>query len=525
MSRPRRGQAGPELTVALLVPYGRAVPEAVVDAARRVSEDVLVVGGPPLPRADAAVRFVPAGPGGQHERMATALGNARGRWTVLVGADESVHTPHARTLARYLRHETAAGFFVPMNDRLPLLRVLPTAAGRIWGADPLPAQALLEADPSQRLMTSEGLALDHGPAAAWTVGPTRPGDAWLSAQRALARGHLTAAARAAAALPDGVGQSAGGLALRGEIAFWREAWADAARLFEGAAAAAVQPFDPAAQTARLGIGRVHEAVGDLEAARAAYRAALATLPLDHVALGRLLSVEWRLGASWPETLGALVRQSPWTWRGVGRALDRVVRPEAQLRALRSMPMSYGRDLFLARAALAVGDLALARRCLGRAQRDGELRALGYQLWLTELAGGSSAEARAAAARASELTPSARLALLLAATSVLGESAELPLLRGGEALEVGQWLVVVLSDLALLGLGAQARQLARLIARVLGPAGEAQARAVLWRAAHPEPTTARTPRLGPARAIVIPRPGRAGPAWLQTPTAPKRKEVR
>ncbi len=302
-------------------------------------------------------------------------------------------------------------------------------------------------------------------------------------------------------------ESPAGLALRGEIAFWREGWPEAMRLFERARTEAVQPFDPAAQAAAVGIGRVHEALGDLLGAEAAYRAALATMPLDRAAMARLISVEWRLGASWPESVGRLVRAEPWAWRGVGRSLDRVARPEAQLRALRTMPMSYGRDLFLSRAALATGDVAAARRSLARAQSESETTALGYQVWLTELAGGSAAESRAAAARAGDLTASARLALLLAATSVLGENAELPLLRPEEALEVSQWLLVVLADLALLGLKAQAQRVARLIGRVLGRAGAAQAAAVLWRVGRGEgerePSTWRRPAL--RRPLILPRP--------------------
>lgn len=481
------------------------------------------------PEGDPAVRAVPLAGRGMETMTAAALGSARGRWTLVVRADETVHASNPRTLARYLRHETALAFFLPMNGQLPLLRVLPTAAGRLWGDDPLPAQALLEADPTQRLLTCEGIALAPAPDRAWPRRPTRPGDAWRRAERALDAGRPGSAGRALAALPSEAREGAGAQLLLGEAAFWRERWSQAGRAFRRAREQSDNAFAPTARLAGLGLGRVREAQGDLEEARSAYRAVLGAMPLDVAALSRLLAVDWRLGASWPESVGRLVEEHPHAWRGIGRALDRVVGAPAQLRALRSMPMSYGRDLFMARAALAAGDLSLARRSLARVEHDDRPSALGYQVWLTELAGGSAAETRAAAARAADLPPSARLALLLASTSVLGESAELPLLRPDEALRVGQWLLVVLADLCLLGLGAQARSIARLVASVLGSAGSAQARAVMWRArqgaAHP--ARPRPSRVRPARAIVLAASASAhgGPPWLSRAAALGPEEVR
>ncbi|MCL6594668.1 MAG: hypothetical protein K6V73_00465 [Firmicutes bacterium] len=507
--RPRQG-AGPELTAALLVPPGRGWPDAAVEAARAVAEEVLVVGAPPPSGAlPEGVRAVPGAGQEAGGAVAAALGSARGQWTLLVRPDELPHAPHPRTLRRYLRHGTASAFFVPFNDQPPLVRVLPTGAGRLWGDDPLPAQALLEAEPGRRLMATEGLSLARS-ARAWPVAATRPGGVWLRATRALGRERWAAATRL---LAGEEGPEAA--ALLGEAAFWRERWDEAQAHWQRALGAG-RPWAPAARAAGVGLGRLAEARGDLEGARAAYRRVLEAAPLDGVALARLLAVDWRLGASWPESVGQVVRLHPAAWRGVGRALDRIVPPSAQVRALRSMPMAYGRDLLLARAALATGDAATARRSLRRVEPGVGLTAVGYQAWLTEVVAGSASEARAVAARCTDMSAAARLAMLLAAGAVLGEPGQVPTLGPEETLEVGEWLLVALADLALLRLEAQARALARLVASLLGPAGTAEVRAVLWRAARAAGPARRGRRVRPSRHLVLlPRPARA-PAWWEGP---------
>jgi tetratricopeptide (TPR) repeat protein len=507
--RSRQG-AGPELTAALLVPPGRGWPDAAVEAARAVAEEVLVVGAPLPPGLSLpeGVRAVPEAGREAGGPVAAALGGARGRWTLLVRPDELPHAPHPRTLRRYLRHGTASAFFVPFNDQPPLVRVLPTGAGRLWGDDPLPAQALLEAEPGRRLMATEGLSFARS-ARAWPMAATRPGGAWLRAARALAHGRWAAAARL---LAGEEGPEAANLL--GEAAFWRERWDEAEAHWLRALGAAGRPWAPAARAAGVGLGRLAEARGDLEGARAAYRRVLEAAPLDGAALARLLAVDWRLGASWPESVGQVVRAHPAAWRGIGRALDRVVPPAAQVRALRSMPMAYGRDLLLARAALAAGDAATARRSLRRVDPGAGLTAVGYQAWLTEVVAGSASEARAVAARCGDMSAAARLAMLLAAGALLGEPGQVPTLGPEETLEVGEWLLVVLADLALLRLEAQTRALARLVASLLGAAGAAEARAVLWRAARAAGAGRRGRRVRPSRHLVLlPRAARA-PAWWE-----------
>lgn len=515
MSARRRGRSdGPDLTVALLAPADRRVPPETIEAAQQVGDEVLVVGAADVPQLPGGVRAVGTMRGDLAGLVDAALGSATGRWTLVVRAGEEPHTPHARTLARYLRHETAGGFFVPWNDRLPLLRVLPTAAGRLWTDDPMPVQAMLEAHPERRLMTSEGLMLQQGPTFAWPTVPTRPAPPWLRLTRAVAAGHMAAAARHLRRLPFGLGASPEGRRVAGEIAFWRESWPQAAQHWQAAIAASAHLSAPQARAAGVGLGRLAEVAGDLDGARDAYDAVLAAAPLDRVALVRLLSVEWRLGVPWPDSLARLLDRCPWAWRAIGRSLDAIVPPAAQVRTLRSTAVTRSRDLLMARAALATGDLALARRSLDRLDSVNSPSGVTYQGWLTELLGGSAAQARAAATRAADLTGPARLSLLLAAGAVLGEATELPTLRPDESLEVGQWLLVVLSDLSLLRLDAQAAVVADLATRLLGPVGRLQAQRIRWRSARADRAPGLRTRARPVRDLVIRPPARRVP-WLAT----------
>lgn len=419
--------------------------------------------------------------------LATAVGHARGRWLLTLQVGERLEIRNARTFLRYIRHVTASPEAASHDSDLFLLPTAgvtsarPQHLVRLVNPDAMAPVAYVHRDMVKAWLethphaTAPSLASVHlAPVRAESVPvPQGTGGDWPAFMRDLSLGRrdlLTGGLNPDASrlgwdahplpLPLGLDAAA-------ESAFWRGAMEAADQAWRSVLEAELRSCAPVVVRARLGLARLAEARGAFDEGLERYAEICRLVPGEPESIARLCALAFRMGEPWARRVSALAVPLR-AWRGVARALDRVLPPPAQREGLAAVAPGPLRDLLLARAALHTGDPALALRTLlsselAQAATEEARDAWTYARYMAELASGRAEAARSLVLGWAGLSQAGRTALLVA-ERIVGQHMQVPDLPSEEDTWVRQWLFLVAEDLTEVGLDAQAAQLRSMVSR-------------------------------------------------------------